>query len=110
MRGEKDRGTAFRGRADALGHRHAGCVVKSLGRLVEQEQARSREQELLERQQLLLAAGEVVGVAVRAAGEAQALERGVDLGGTVAARRRRPLLVTTAPESLPPRLLPLAER
>ena len=84
MGGKKDRGTAFRGRADALGHRRAGGMVKSLGRLVEQEQTRPREQELLERKQLLLAAGEVIGVTVRAASEAQALERSVDLGRSVA--------------------------
>ena len=86
MGGEKDRGAVARRRADALGHRDAGRPVEPLGRLVEQQQARTHEQKLLERQQLLLAAGEVIGMSVRTAGETQALKRGVHLCRSVAAR------------------------
>ena len=69
MGGKKNRGAAARRRADALDHRGAGRPVEPLGRLVEQQQARPHEQQLLERKQLLLAAGEVVGVPVRAVGK-----------------------------------------
>ena len=61
-------------RGEDGGERALELRVEPLGRLVEQQNVRSREQQLRERGALLLAAGEIVRVAVQQLGEAA--ERG----------------------------------
>ena len=88
MRGKKHRGAAGARRGDRARNALAGRGVEPLGRLVEQEQPRPAKYQLLKREQLLLAAGEIVRVTVGRVRKSELRERRVDLSRAVAGAAR----------------------